>query len=150
MKYWVLRPDEATVDFRQGDEIVRFAQAHGMKVRGRCLVWGRSNPDWLTEGYFTNSDNSRDCGMNTLIAWCVTRRERFSPGTWSMELLMRMECAGVQSGYKKPGIGFSRHGTKYIEHSNPSGRLPRAEFVMRHRRANVDTSNRINAETILS
>lgn len=45
MKWWVLRPDEATYDFRQGDELVRFAQIHDMKVRGHCLVWGRSNPE---------------------------------------------------------------------------------------------------------
>ena len=34
MKWWVLRPDEDKVyHFRQGDDVVRFAQANGMKVR---------------------------------------------------------------------------------------------------------------------
>jgi endo-1,4-beta-xylanase len=47
MNWWVLRPDRATYDFRQGDKMVRFAQAHQMKVRGHGLVWGRYNPDWL-------------------------------------------------------------------------------------------------------
>src|SRR5271157_2803834 len=45
MKWWVLRPDAATYDFHQGDEVVRFAQGNQMKVRGHCLVWGRYNPD---------------------------------------------------------------------------------------------------------
>src|ERR1700685_321404 len=53
MKWWVLRPDQASYDFRQGDEVVRFAEAHQMKVRGHCLVWGRFNPAWLTQGHFT-------------------------------------------------------------------------------------------------
>jgi endo-1,4-beta-xylanase len=53
MKWWVLRPDRAAFDFRQGDEVVRFAEAHQMKVRGHCLVWGRDNPDWLTHGHYT-------------------------------------------------------------------------------------------------
>src|ERR1700689_3309900 len=53
MKWWILRPDQATYDFRQGDDVVRFAQAHQMKVRGHCLVWGRYNPDWLSQGNFT-------------------------------------------------------------------------------------------------
>ena len=44
MKWWVLRPDKDTYDFRQADEVVRFAQSHQMKVRGHCLVWGRDNP----------------------------------------------------------------------------------------------------------
>ncbi len=53
MKWWVLRPIRNAFDFRQGDAIIHFAQAHGMKVRGHCLLWGRSNPDWLTQGNFT-------------------------------------------------------------------------------------------------
>jgi len=50
MKWWVLRPHRGEFDFRQGDTIVHFAQAHGMKVRGHCLLWGRSNPEWLSQG----------------------------------------------------------------------------------------------------
>src|SRR5437868_6180000 len=51
MKWWVVRHDPDGFDFRQGDEVVGFAQAHEMKVRGHCLVWGRTNPDWLTQGH---------------------------------------------------------------------------------------------------
>ena len=36
MKWWVLRPDRASYDFRQGDEVIRFAEAHQMKGRGHC------------------------------------------------------------------------------------------------------------------
>src|SRR4051794_34589235 len=39
MKWWVVRRTEGAFDFSGGDEVVRFAQAHGMKVRGHCLVW---------------------------------------------------------------------------------------------------------------
>jgi endo-1,4-beta-xylanase len=53
MKWWVLRPDAVTYNFRQSDELVLFARAHQMKVRGHCLVWSRYNPDWLTQGHFT-------------------------------------------------------------------------------------------------
>ena len=59
MKWWVLRPDRATCDFRQGDELVRFAQGHQMKVRGHCLVWGRYDPEWLTQGHLTSRQLSR-------------------------------------------------------------------------------------------
>src|ERR1700716_1696203 len=53
MKWWVVRPRQNAFDFGRGDEIVHFAQAHEMKIRGHCLVWGRGNPDWLTQGHFT-------------------------------------------------------------------------------------------------
>src|ERR1035438_4003072 len=59
MKWWVLRPDAETYDFRQGDELLRFAQIHGLKVRGHCLVWGRCNPAWLTQGHFSTEQLSR-------------------------------------------------------------------------------------------
>ena len=41
MKWQALRPNASTFDFEQGDEVVKFAKAHGMKVRGHCL-YGRS------------------------------------------------------------------------------------------------------------
>ena len=59
MKWWVLRPDQATYNFHPGDELVRFAQANQMEVRGHCLVWGRNNPDWLTLSHFTVRQLSR-------------------------------------------------------------------------------------------
>src|SRR5438309_1750096 len=52
MKWWTVRRNEG-FDFRDGDEIVRFAQAHGMRIRGHCLVWDHDNPKWLTQGHFT-------------------------------------------------------------------------------------------------
>src|SRR5207302_3936607 len=59
MKWRTLRPDRDTYNFREGDELVRFAEAHQMKVRGHCLVWGRDNPDWLTNRHFTVRQLSR-------------------------------------------------------------------------------------------
>ena len=53
MKWEALRPTATTYDFSAGDQAVRFAQAHGMKVRGHCLVWDHNNPQWLTRGHFT-------------------------------------------------------------------------------------------------
>ena len=58
----ILRPDAATYNFRQSDEVVHFARAHQMKVRGHCLVWGRYNPDWLTQqGHFHPRQLTRSC-----------------------------------------------------------------------------------------
>jgi len=53
MKWWTVRRNADTFDFREGDEVARFAQAHDMKVRGHCLVWDHDNPEWLAQGHFT-------------------------------------------------------------------------------------------------
>jgi endo-1,4-beta-xylanase len=114
MKWWVLRPDAATYDFGQGDELVRFAQAHGMKVRGHCLVWGRSNPEWLTQGHFTALQLSR------LLHEHIDRVMGHYAGqvfAWDVVNEALDENGNVRSSiwYDEPGIGFSGHGTEYIE-----------------------------------
>jgi len=114
MKWAVLRPDRATYNFRQGDELVRFAQAHQMKVRGHCLVWGRDNPDWLTQGHFTTRQLSR------LLHEHITRVMKHYSGqvfAWDVVNEALDENGGVRESlwYNQPGIGMSGKGTAYIE-----------------------------------
>lgn len=114
LKWWVLRPNEATYDFRQGDELVQFAREHQMKVRGHCLVWGRSNPEWLTQGHFTTRQLSR------LLHQHVDHVVKHYSGqvfAWDVVNEALDENGEVRDSvwYNQPGIGFSRQGTKYIE-----------------------------------
>jgi endo-1,4-beta-xylanase len=114
MKWWVLRPDASTYDFRQGDEVVRFAQAHQMKVRGHCLVWGRYNPDWLTQGRFTDRDLSR------LLREHLTRVMEHYRGqvfAWDVVNEALDENGEVRDSlwYNQPGMGLAGKGTAYIE-----------------------------------
>jgi endo-1,4-beta-xylanase len=114
MKWWVLRPDAAIYDFRQGDEIVRFAQAHQMKVRGHCLVWGRYNPDWLTQGHFTSEQLSK------LLHDHITRVMKHYAGqvfAWDVVNEALDENGAVRDSlwYNQPGIGLSGKGTAYVE-----------------------------------
>jgi endo-1,4-beta-xylanase len=114
MKWWVLRPDARSYDFRQGDELVQFALEHQMKVRGHCLVWGRSNPEWLTQGHFTARQLSRLLHEHInrvmvhyagqVFAWDVVNEALDENGNLRDSLW-----------YNQPGIGFSAQGTKYIE-----------------------------------
>jgi endo-1,4-beta-xylanase len=47
MKWATIHPARDTYDFREGDKLVDFAAARGMKVRGHCLLWGAYLPHWL-------------------------------------------------------------------------------------------------------
>ena len=40
----------AAYEFSRADQIVRFAAAHGMRVRGHTLVWHRQVPEWVFRG----------------------------------------------------------------------------------------------------
>jgi endo-1,4-beta-xylanase len=114
MKWRALRPDASTYDFRQGDEVVRFAQIHHMKVRGHCLVWDHDNPDWLAHGHFTSDDLSR------LLHEHITRVMKHYKGevfAWDVinEALDENGKLRDSIWYNMPGIGLSQEGTAYIE-----------------------------------
>ena len=51
MKAESVQPREGEFDFRAADEFVRFAEQHGQKVIGHCLVWHSQAPAW----FFTDS-----------------------------------------------------------------------------------------------
>ena len=114
MKWWVLRPNEQTFDFNHGDEVARFAQVHGMKVRGHCLVWGRFNPDWLTQGHFTPAQLSR-----RLREHIVKVLEHYAGEVFAWDVVNEAldENGSVRDSiwYNQPGIGFAGKGTAYIE-----------------------------------
>jgi endo-1,4-beta-xylanase len=114
MKWWVLRPSQDSYDFRQGDQLVAFAQAHGMKVRGHCLVWGRSNPDWLTQGHFSSAELSK------LLHEHIDRVMKHYAGevfAWDVinEALDEKGQVRESIWYDQPGIGLSWRGMAYIE-----------------------------------
>lgn len=114
-KWWIVRRrDDGSFDFRQGDDIVAFGQAHGMKIRGHCLVWDHTNPQWLQDGHFTPDQMSRLLHQHILrvmqhyagrvFAWDVVNEAldengQFKDSPW----------------YNRPGVGFSGKGSAYVE-----------------------------------
>lgn len=114
MKWWTLRQKEDSFDFREGDEVVRFAHAHGMKVRGHCLVWDHNNPEWLTRSGFTAAR------LATLLQEHITTVMRHYAGqvfAWDVvnEALDENGRPKDSPWYNRPGIGLDGQGTAYIE-----------------------------------
>lgn len=114
MKWWTLRPDRNHYNFDQGDELVRFAQAHQMKIRGHCLVWGRDNPAWLKDGHFTTRQLSR------LLHEHITRvMKHYASQVFAWDVVNEAldENGNVRDSiwYNQPGTGLSGKGTAYIE-----------------------------------
>jgi endo-1,4-beta-xylanase len=114
MKWRTLRPEAGSYDFRQGDELVRFALAHQMKVRGHCLAWGRDNPEWLAQGQFTPRE------MAHLLHEHIKRVMRHYKGrvfAWDVVNEALDENGEVRDSlwYNQPGIGLPGSGTSYIE-----------------------------------
>ncbi|KIQ66778.1 glycoside hydrolase [Kitasatospora griseola] len=48
MKWDTTQPSATTFNFGPGDQIVSFAKAHSMRVRGHTLVWHSQLPSWVS------------------------------------------------------------------------------------------------------
>jgi endo-1,4-beta-xylanase len=65
MKPESLQPLEGTFRFGAADRIMRFAEAHGMLVRGHNLVWHRQTPPW----FFSDPANpAKDASRELLLS----------------------------------------------------------------------------------
>jgi len=114
MKWWMIRPEQATFDFTQADRVVEFAEKHSMKVRGHTLAWGWSNPSWLNQNSFTTEQ------LNRLLQEHIERvvtRYRGRVFAWDVVNEAFDEDGALKASlwYNRPGIGFAGKSTEYIE-----------------------------------
>ncbi len=56
MKWETLEPEPGVFNYQPADELVSFAQANRMGVRGHVLVWHNQNPAWVNEQDFTPAE----------------------------------------------------------------------------------------------
>ena len=114
MKWWVVRRNPQFFDFEPGDKVIAFARAHGMKVRGHCLVWDHNNPEWLAQRKLSPAQASELLQQHIIrvmqhyaghvFAWDVVNEAldengQFKDSPW----------------YNQPGIGFANRGAAYVE-----------------------------------
>lgn len=114
MKWPITEPSQGHFNFTPGDQIVAFAQAHGMQVRGHNLLWDKQNPAWLTKGHFTAAQLSA-----ILHAHIQTVSRHYAGKVFAWDVVN--EAFDEQGHlkhtlwYDQPGIGMAGQGTKYIE-----------------------------------
>jgi endo-1,4-beta-xylanase len=110
MNWWTIRRVPGAFDFSKGHEIVRFAQTHGMKVRGHCLVWDHNNPDWLEQGQFTPEQMS-----HLLQEHIMTVMKHYSGQVFAWDIVNEAldENGHFKDSpwYNQPGIGSAERGS---------------------------------------
>jgi endo-1,4-beta-xylanase len=113
-KWWVVRREQRSFDFRAGDAVVGFALAHGMKVRGHCLVWDHTNPEWLAQGHFTSAQMSQ-----LLHEHISTVMKHYAGQVFAWDVVNEAIDENGQfrdsPWYNQPGMGFSGKGSAYVE-----------------------------------
>jgi endo-1,4-beta-xylanase len=114
MKWWIARRRADAFDFRGGDEIVRYAQSHAMKIRGHCLVWDHDNPEWLAQGHF-----KPDRLSHLLQEHIATMMKHYAGQVFAWDVVNEAldENGNLKDSpwFNQPGIGLADKGTAYIE-----------------------------------
>jgi endo-1,4-beta-xylanase len=114
MKWGAIRPDQKTFNFKAGDEVVAFAHAHRMRVRGHCLVWQKYNPAWLMNGHFPSEQLS-----DLLREHISTVMKHYAGQVFAWDVVNEAFDAsgGLEHSiwYDSPGIGLAEKGTAYLE-----------------------------------
>ena len=114
MKFDPVEQSPGVFTYTGGDQLVTFAQAHNMAVRGHTFVWHEALPSWVTTGSFTTTQlngilenhiaNEAGHYAGKVYAWDVVNEAFNDDGTVRSTIW-----------YDQPGIGFAGQGTKYIE-----------------------------------
>ena len=115
MKWDVTQPTQTTYNFEPGDELVAFAQANQMRVRGHNLCWYTQFPSWL-QPYAATATPAQ---MATLLQNHITTEVTHYAGqvfAWDVvnEAFDDSSAAALRDSiwYNQPGIGQT--GTGYI------------------------------------
>lgn len=141
MKWWIVRRRQGTFDFAEGDQIMRFAQVHRMKVRGHCLVWDHDNPKWLTAANFTPEQLS-----HLLQEHIATVMKHYAGQVFAWDVVNEAleEHGKVKDSiwFNAPGIGLSGKGTAYIEQAFRWAHAADPKALLFYNEADAENMNR--------
>ena len=116
MKFGPIHPEPATYDYAEADELVAFAQAHSMKVRGHNLVWHQQVPGWVINPPVPWTPSTLNRVLQDHIA-NVVGRYKGKVYAWDVVNEPFNDDGTIRSTvwYNKPGVGFAGQGTRTIE-----------------------------------
>ena len=114
MKMYVMEPSRGVYDLSQSDEVVKFAQAKGLKVTASAPIWdgnptdyGTGNPAWLSEGKFTSTELKSI--LREYIMTIMQHDHNHYPGVvnrWAVVSEATHLCGPFCAGLGKDASGF--------------------------------------------
>jgi uncharacterized protein (TIGR03437 family) len=119
MKWNPIHPAQTTYNFQPGDELVAFAQAHQMQIRGHNLCWEAYNPTWVNTLAMTATPATMSAVLQDHINTVVTHYQGklFAWDVVNEAVSDTQAATGTAMKdsiwYNQPGIGLT--GTGYVE-----------------------------------
>ena len=134
MKWDVTQPTMTTYNFQPGDELVAFAQANGMRVRGHNLCWYTQFPSWLAPYAATATPADMATLLENHIATEVTHfkgqvfawdvvNEAFNDPSGSAPATLRDSIWYDQPGIGQTGTGYIAQAFQWARAADPNALL---------------------------
>src|SRR5581483_10275400 len=103
MKWDTTEPSNGTFNFGPGDQIVAFAKAHSMRVRGHNLVWNSQLPSWVSSLPLTQVQSAMETHITTEVthyksqvySWDVVNEPFNDDGTFRSDVFYQ----AMRQGY---------------------------------------------------
>jgi endo-1,4-beta-xylanase len=111
LKWRILRPTADSYDFTDADNLIAFAEAHGMKVRGHNFVWHESIPAWFAGT--VNKDNAQKFLVDHIHA--VGGRYKGKIHSWDVVNEAIWVPDGRPDGLRSSSPWFQLLGPEYID-----------------------------------
>lgn len=135
MKMEYLEPTESVFDFRVADELVDFAKAHRMLMRGHTLAWHQQNPAWLFKDAEGNDlqpgPESKALLLRRLKTYIRTVVSHYKDDVYAWDVVNEVIDPAQPDGFRR-SPWFEITGTDYIDTAFRSAReaAPRAKLFI--------------------
>ncbi|WP_084316251.1 endo-1,4-beta-xylanase [Actinospica robiniae] len=120
MKWDTTEPSNGSYNFGPGDQIVSYAQAHGMKVRGHNLVWQSQLPSWVSSLPSTQVQAAMEAHITTEVthykgevySWDVVNEPFNGDGSYVSDAF-----------YNAMGVGYIADALRTAHAADPNAKL---------------------------
>nr|QQZ02650.1 1,4-beta-xylanase [uncultured microorganism] len=122
LKFGPLSPRPNAYDFGPAEELVDFAQANDMKIRGHTLLWHKMNPDWLTENNFTRHQALELLHKHIFTVMAYFRGEVYA---WDVVNEPIHDNGGLRDSFWLHTIGpdYIEYAFRWANQADPNARL---------------------------
>jgi len=122
MKFGPLCPRPHAYDFGPAEELLDFAHANGMMVRGHTLLWHQMNPEWLIEGNFTRNQAIELLHKHIRTVMAYFQEEVFA---WDVVNEPVLDNGGLRDSFWLHTIGpdYLEYAFRCASQANPDARL---------------------------